>query len=99
MTDEMLMSLQPGTRVKGVGKYGGPYPDECGTFLSYNNLINKAVVEWDEFVDERHAADGTVTEGHGWWVPTNLLELAEQIDFGEFTPNLMLDSIMELLGG
>lgn len=99
MTQEMLLSLQPGTRVKGVDKYGGPYPDECGTFLRYNKFNKKAVIEWDEYVTTRHNADGTVTSGHGWWVPTPLLELAEQIDFGDITPNLAPDSIPDLFGG
>lgn len=99
MTDEMLMSLQPGTCVKGVGRYGGPYPDECGMFLRYNELIGKAVIEWDEYVPGRHTADGTVTSGHGWWVPAHLLELVEHVDFGEFVPNLSPGSIAELFEG
>ena len=93
------MSLQPGTRVKGVGRYGGPDPDECGTFLRYNKLVEKAVIEWDMYVPGRHTADGTVTSGHRWWVPAHLLQLVEHVDFGEFTPNLEPCSIADLLGG
>ena len=99
MTREMLLSLVSGTRVKGVDKYGGQTPGECGTFSRYYEKVNRAVIEWDEYEPQRHTADGTVTAGHGWWVPTVLLELAEVFDFGDFEPNLVPGSITELLGG
>lgn len=100
MTEEMLKSLPIGTRLNGVGKYGGPDLNEQGTYMGFDKWTERAIVEWDNYIADRHTCGGRVKEGHGWWVPACLLSIVEDIiDLGELTPNLVPDSINELLGG
>lgn len=99
MTKEMYYSLQPGTRVTGVEKYGGHTPGECGTVLHFTRDGHRAVIRWDNFESQRHNGDGTVQHGHGWWVPYELLQIAEQVDLGDFSESTTEVSIEDLFGG
>lgn len=99
MTLEKLQSLPSGTRLKGVDKYGGHTKGECGTLLHMDHHNRRAVIEWDLYENNRHTADGTVPNGHGWWVPYRFLEVAEELDLGDFSKHTEDTQLNYLFGG
>lgn len=89
-----------GDRVICVKEYGpGAVPGDMGTVVKvYDSPSAAPLIHWDAYREVRHEGDGSIPSGHGWFVyPQHIEPVAP--DLGDFTPNLVPGSIMELLGG
>lgn len=78
------MDFQVGDRVKSlIDDIPGLYYGEFGRIVKLREC-NTPVIEWDEYIPERHSCDGMVAEGHGWYVYDNSqIELVCQFkDYG-----------------
>ena len=64
MTEEMLKSLPYGTRLNGVGLYGGPDLNEQGTYMGFDRWAERAIVEWDNYIIDRHTCGAKVKDLH-----------------------------------
>lgn len=73
-----------GDRVRAVRKFqAGVLEGEYGTIIDV--WETGASVYWDDYKSNRHTCEGKVPIGHGWHVPKEVIELAEPLDFGEFS--------------
>ena len=82
-----------GDRVVCVQKYqSGCFPGEFGVVTKYD-WQGRCGVKFDNFYAKRHNLQGTVPNGHGWWIPEGYLTIQPQVDLGEFESDGNLDNL------
>ena len=84
MTDRNKCQLFVGDRVKSlINDPPGLKKGELGTIIKEDDY-GDPMIEWDEYNEHRHDGDGSIKDGHGWYIGTKWIELAAAKDLGEF---------------
>lgn len=78
------MAFKIGDRVRAViDRSAGLNNGELGTVIGWD-VWNEPLIYWDEFNPERHSSYGNVSDGHGWFIGKDWIELVEECsDLGE----------------
>lgn len=94
------MNFQVGDRVRSLlDDIPGLHYGEYGTIVKLRDR-GTPVIEWDTYNPLRHNCDGSVTNGHGWFVYENSqIELVYSCqDFGEL-PEININELSGVLFG
>lgn len=71
------MDFYVGDRVVSILEdYPGLEKGEYGTVVKVRN-DGVPIIKWDKFCESRHDADGSIPQGHGWFVLNDFIELAK----------------------